>query len=50
MITLTKSQDKKMKEHSKHYTKKHMIMMAKLMGKGKTFTESHNQAMKKANK
>tara|TARA_Y100001938_G_scaffold150509_1_gene241768 strand:+ start:764 stop:958 length:195 start_codon:yes stop_codon:yes gene_type:complete len=47
----TKSSDEeKLKEHSKHHTKKHIEMMKKLMKEGKTFTQAHNITMKKVGK
>mgnify|MGYP003108496457 CR=1 FL=1 len=36
----------RLKEHSKHHTKKHMAEMRKLMRQGKTFDEAHNSVMK----
>ena len=45
--SLTKRQMNALKRHSKHHTAKHMSMMRRLMRGGKTFTESHKQAMKK---
>ncbi len=42
-----KAEDKKLKEHSKHHTKKHMDIMKKEISKGKTFNQAHNIAIKK---
>ena len=46
MAQLTTSQKNKLKEHSKHHTKKHMEFMKKRMRKGDSFTEAHNKAKK----
>ena len=40
-------QKRLMKEHKKHHTNKHMVMMKKLMNNGKTFTEAHKITQKK---
>lgn len=45
---LTKRQKTTLKKHSSHHTPKHMASMKKNMKKGKSFTKSHNMAMKKA--
>ena len=47
---LKKRQEDAMKRHSEHHSKKHMDLMRKLMGDGKTFTEAHKLAMKKVGK
>ena len=47
---LTEAQKKKLSEHSKHHSKKHMDLMRKLMEDGKTFTEAHKLAMEKVGK
>jgi hypothetical protein len=47
---LTKRQMDTLKRHSKHHTAKHMSEMKRLMRSGKTFTEAHKIAMKKAGK
>ena len=51
-MTLTKRQEKTLKDHSVHHTEKHMSLMRKLMGgkKKKTFTEAHKIAMKDVGK
>ena len=41
---LTEAQMKKLKEHSKHHTAKHMAMMRKDMKAGMSFTKAHNKA------
>ena len=48
--SLNKRQQNAMEKHSVHHTKKHLSEMVTLMGKGKTFTESHKMAMKKVGK
>tara|TARA_Y100000592_G_C5208663_1_gene193921 strand:+ start:80 stop:253 length:174 start_codon:yes stop_codon:yes gene_type:complete len=47
---LTERQIDTLKRHEEHHTKKHMDLMIKLMKEGKTFTESHNIAMKEVGK
>ena len=47
MAQLTTSQKNKLKEHSKHHTKKHMEFMKKRMREGDSFTVAHNKAKKK---
>tara|TARA_Y100000592_G_C5455236_1_gene311027 strand:+ start:1700 stop:1897 length:198 start_codon:yes stop_codon:yes gene_type:complete len=44
---LTEAQKKKLSEHSKHHSKKHMASMRMAMMKGKTFSQAHSEAMKK---
>ena len=47
----TKSSDaEKLKEASKHHSKKHMDMMKKLMKEGKTFAQAHKIATEKVGK
>lgn len=41
---------KKLQEHAKHHTKKHMDEMGKLMRAGRTFTQAHNIVQKKIGK
>ena len=48
--SLNNRQQNAMKKHSEHHTKKHLTEMVSLMGKGKTFTQSHKIAMKKVGK
>jgi hypothetical protein len=43
---LTEAQMKKLKEHSKNHTSKHMAMMRKDMKAGMSFTKAHNKAKK----
>ena len=43
---LTPAQEKKLKEHSKHHSSKHMAMMRKDMKNGLSFTKAHNKAKK----
>tara|TARA_R100000654_G_scaffold40965_1_gene67078 strand:+ start:351 stop:527 length:177 start_codon:yes stop_codon:yes gene_type:complete len=47
---LTKRQEDTMKKHAKHHSKSHMASMRKSMLAGKTFSEAHRVAMKKAGK
>lgn len=44
---LTKRQQKTMKKHSEHHTKKHIQEMTNAMLKGSSFTASHKAAQKK---
>ena len=46
--SLTTRQRLSMKKHAKHHTAKHLKGMVDAMKKGKTFTQSHKTAMKKA--
>jgi hypothetical protein len=48
--SLTKKQEDALKKHSVHHTPKHMSEMKKAMKAGKTFTQSHKDAMKKVGK
>lgn len=50
MKTLTKRQTDTLKRHAKHHTAKHMASMRKDMRAGKTFGQSHKNAMKKVGK
>ena len=47
---LTDAQKKKLKEHSKHHSSKHMAMMRKDMKAGKSFSQAHNKAKKMVGK
>ena len=47
---LTKSQQKAMKKHSKHHTKKHILYMYNSMRRGSSFSKSHKNAQKKVGK
>ena len=40
----------KLKEHSKHHSKKHMTMMKKDIKGGMNFTKAHNKAKKMVGK
>ena len=40
----------KLKEASKHHSKKHMDLMKKLMKEGKSFAEAHKIALKEVGK
>ena len=44
---LNKKQMTAMRKHSKHHTVKHIKAMVRAMKKGRTFTQSHESAMKK---
>jgi len=46
----TTSMDDKLKEHSKHHSKKHMTMMRKDIKAGMSFTKAHNKAKKMVGK
>tara|TARA_R100000664_G_scaffold34098_1_gene53979 strand:+ start:3635 stop:3844 length:210 start_codon:yes stop_codon:yes gene_type:complete len=48
--SLNSRQRTAMKNHSKHHTAKHIRGMVAAMKKGKTFTQSHKEAMKKVGK
>jgi len=47
MSKLTEAQKKKLAEHSKHHTKKHMASMRMSMMRGKSFAQAHSEAKKK---
>ena len=47
---LTSRQKKTLDKHSVHHTAKHIREMVKSMKNGKTFTQSHKDAMKKVGK
>ena len=47
---LTDRQKSTMAKHAEHHSKKHIEVMVKVMGDGKTFTEAHEIAMKKVGK
>jgi len=47
---LTDAQKKKLKEHSKHHSSKHMAMMRKDMKAGKSFSAAHKKAQKAVGK
>ena len=49
MKKLTDAQKKKLGEHGKHHSKKHMASMRMAMMKGKTFSQAHTEAKKKVN-
>jgi len=46
----TTSINDKLKEHSKHHSKKHMAMMRKDIKAGMSFTKAHNKAKKMVGK
>ena len=46
MAGLTKRQKTAMRRHKTHHTAKHLRSMVRAMKRGKTFTQSHKQAMK----
>ena len=46
----TTSINDKLKEHSKHHSKKHMSMMRKDIKAGMSFTKAHNKAKKMVGK
>jgi len=50
MKKMSAKQEKTMKRHSKHHTRKHMALMKRLMIQGKTFGQSHKEAQKKVGK
>ncbi len=47
---LTKSQQKAMKKHSVHHTKKHIQYMHNSMRRGASFSKAHKNAQKKVGK
>ncbi len=47
---LTDTQKKKLEEHKKHHSDKHIKSMRMSMLKGMSFNEAHNKAMKKVGK
>ena len=48
--SLSIRQEKTMKRHAKHHTKKHLSSMRKSMLGGMTFTQAHKKAMKEVGK
>ncbi len=50
MKKLSARQEKTMKKHSEHHSKKHMKMMRDMMIKGSSFTAAHKAAQKKVGK
>tara|TARA_R100000697_G_scaffold121628_2_gene149170 strand:+ start:382 stop:597 length:216 start_codon:yes stop_codon:yes gene_type:complete len=47
VCSLTMRQQKTLKKHSVHHTKKHIMAMVKAMNNGQSFSQSHKTAMKK---
>ena len=47
---ISESNNKKLKEHSKKFSTKHINMMKKLMKDGKSFSVAHKEALKKVGK
>ena len=47
---ITKRQQSTLLKHSKHHTKKHMVLMRKLMKQGRSFTQAHKTAQKEVGK
>ena len=47
---LTTGQKNKLKEHKKHHTKKHIVMMINEMKTGKSFNDAHKKAQKSVGK
>ena len=47
---LSASQKRQMSRHKTHHTKAHLRSMASAMRKGKTFKQSHTEAMRKVGK
>ena len=50
VCALTLRQQKTLKKHSVHHTKKHMQMMVNAMKNGASFSASHKMAQKKVGK
>ena len=50
MKKLTEAQEKRLKKHSVHHSKKHMDMMKKDMMMGMSFKAAHEKAQKKVGK
>tara|TARA_Y100001938_G_scaffold148632_1_gene232948 strand:- start:876 stop:1127 length:252 start_codon:yes stop_codon:yes gene_type:complete len=50
VCALTMRQQKTLKKHSVHHTKKHMQMMVDAMKNGASFSASHKMAQKKVGK
>ena len=50
MKTLTKPQQAKLREHSKHHTAKHMREMRTAMSQGASFSAAHAAAKRKVGK
>ena len=47
---ISDEQKAKLREHSKHHSKKHMAMMNNMMREGSSFEEAHKAAMKEVGK
>ena len=47
---ITKKQNSTLLKHSKHHSKKHMVLMRKLMKQGRSFTQAHKTAQKEVGK
>ena len=45
-MKLTEGQKKKLKEHAKHHTAKHIARMRLAMVRGKSFAEAHKNALR----
>ena len=49
-MSISKAEEKKLKKHKSHHTKKHMRSMRTLMKNGLSFGRAHTNAMKKVGK
>tara|TARA_R110000824_G_scaffold13193_2_gene57407 strand:- start:58 stop:207 length:150 start_codon:yes stop_codon:yes gene_type:complete len=49
-MKLTEGQKKKLKEHAKHHTNKHIASMRLAMVRGMSFATAHKNALKKGYK
>ena len=47
---ISKKQEKTLKQHSVHHSKKHMSMMRQMMERGASFSKAHKAAQKKVGK
>ena len=47
---ISDEQKAKLREHSKHHSKKHMAMMNNMMREGSSFEEAHKAAMEEVGK
>ena len=49
-MSISKLEEKKLKKHKPHHSKKHLRSMRSLMKKGLSFGRAHTNAMKKVGK
>ena len=49
-MIISAANERKLRAHAEHHSKKHMEMMRKLMREGKSFDEAHRAAQKTVGK